>query len=112
MASDLHQAHGEGGHKHATPEELHGALQPVVELWLLHAEVFISSNMGEVHFRECHASEIDLRDIKLDIADQLNDAIEQLPQLDPKTQQRLRAAVAVFRSVRETPLIEAPWAWR
>ena len=39
-----------------------------------------------------------------------DDAIEQLPQLDPKTQQRLRAAVAVFRSVRETPHIEAPWA--
>jgi hypothetical protein len=89
-----------------------GAYESFVNLNPLHAEVFISSNMGEVHFRECHASEIDLRDIKLDIADQLNDAIEQLPQLDPKTQQRLRAAVAVFRSVRETPHIEAPWAWR
>eukprot|EP01048_Picozoa_sp_COSAG05_P013505 COSAG05_NODE_1444_length_4871_cov_14.212070_3_plen_91_part_00 len=53
-----------------------------------------------MHYRECHTSEQDLRDIKLDIADQVNEAISGLSILAPLTQQRLRAAVAVLRSVR------------
>ena len=75
-----------------------GAYESFVNLNPLHAEVFISTNHGEVHFRECHASEIDWRDIRLDVADQLNDAADQMRFLDSKTQQRLRAAIAVFRT--------------
>lgn len=80
-----------------------GAYESFLNLSPLHAEVFISTNRGEMHFRDCHTSERDLRDIKLDIADQVNDAIAGLADLAPLTQQRLRAAVAVLRSVRFYP---------
>ena len=42
-----------------------------------HAQVFLGTNDPAVHFKECHAEEEDLRDIQLDLADQLVCAMDE-----------------------------------
>ena len=60
-----------------------GAYESFVSLAPRHAQVFLSTNDPAVHFKECHAEEEDLRDIQLDLADQLVCAMdEHLPKLE------------------------------
>ena len=60
-----------------------GAYESFISLAPRHAEVFLNTNDPSFHFKECHAEEEDLRDIQLDLADQLVIAMdEQLPKLE------------------------------
>lgn len=79
-----------------------GAYESFISLAPAHAQVFLNTNDPSLHFKECHAEDVDLDDIRLDLADQLiitmDEQLERLDKNDPSAAQRLRAAVDVFRS--------------
>ena len=89
-----------------------GAYESFVSLAPQHARVFLNTNDPALHFKECHADEEDVRDIQLDLADQLVIAMdEQLPKLEEAARASgdnaaesaeaaamLRGAIEIFRS--------------
>ena len=82
-----------GAQAHATlvlgDELCLGAYESFISLSPLHDQVFLHTNCAAMHYEECHAEAIDLKDIQLDIADQIIIACEQLPALELSSTKRL-----------------------
>ena len=54
------------------------AYESFVNLHPTHTKVFTRTNNPEFHFEECHAEDGDLKDIKMDVADQMHIAVEKI----------------------------------